>query len=128
MTTVIKRGGSRQKFMPSKIKKAIASALRSAKVPKKKADVIVAQVGGSVIALFKKRKLVKATEIGKAVGTRLATKSKAAAAKWRGQEKKKAQKEKKKTTKKKVVSPKRKRRTAKKRTTKKRVVRRKRRK
>ncbi len=127
MTTVIKRGGSRQKFSPSKIKKAIASALRSAKVPKKKADVIVAQVGGSVIALFKKRKLVKATEIGKAVGTRLATKSKAAAAKWRRQEKIKTQKATKKKTAKKKVAPKRKRRTAKK-TTKKRVVRRKRRK
>jgi transcriptional regulator NrdR family protein len=107
MTTVIKRDGSRQKFSPSKIKKAIASALRSAKVPKKKADVIVAQVGGSVVALFKKRKLVKAADIGKAVGTRLATKSKAAAAKWRGQEKKKTQKAKKKGTAKKTAKKRR---------------------
>ena len=98
MTNVIKRGGNKQKFSPSKIKKAIASALKEAKVPKAKRDEVVKEVGGAVIALFGKRKLVKTTEIRKAVLTRLARKSKAAVAAWKRGEKKKRKKVVKKTT------------------------------
>jgi transcriptional regulator NrdR family protein len=92
MTSVVKRGGIKQRFSPSKLKKSIEKALKDAKVPKAKRDRLVKEVGGAVIALFKRRKLVKTTEIRKAVLTRLVKKSKAAVAAWKRSEKKKRKK------------------------------------
>lgn len=98
MTNVIKKGGGKQKFSPSKLKKSIDKSLKDAKVPKAKRDRLVKEVGGAVIALFRNRKLVKTTEIRKAVLTRLAKGSKAAVAAWKRSEKKKRKKAVKKRT------------------------------
>jgi transcriptional regulator NrdR family protein len=105
MTNVIKRGGRKQKFSPSKIKNSMDKALKDAKVPKAKRTRIIKEVAGAVIALFKKRKLVKTTEIRRAVVSKLGRKSKAAVAAWKRNEKKKRKK-----TAKRVVHHKRKRR------------------
>jgi transcriptional regulator NrdR family protein len=98
MTSVIKRGGSKQKFSPSKLKKSIDWALKDAKVPKAKRDGLVKEIGGEIISLFSKRKLVKTTEIRSAVLKRLTKKSKAAVAAWKRSEKKKRKKAVKKRT------------------------------
>ncbi len=121
MTTVIKRGGRKQSFSPGKIKKAVEKAAKEAKVPKAKRDKLVKEVAGAVIALFGKKRSVKAIAIRKAVLSRLERKSKAAAAAWRMGERKKKRKAAKavkkgavkkrvKRTKKRVVHHKRKRR------------------
>ncbi len=103
MTNVIKRGGQKQKFSPSKIKKSIEKALKDAKVAKAKRDKIVKEVGGAVIAQFGKRKLVKTKEIRNAVVSKLSKKSKAAVTAWKRSEKKKKRKTvKKRTTKRKA--------------------------
>jgi len=82
MTTVIKRGGRKQKFSADKIKKAVMGALREAKVPKSKRAKIVREVTGPVIRSCRKRKTIKATAIRSLVVPRLRKKSKEAAAKW----------------------------------------------
>jgi transcriptional regulator NrdR family protein len=92
MTKVIKKGGGRERFSPSKLKKSIDWALKDAKVPKAKRDSLVKEIGGAIIALFSKRKLVKTTEIRSAVLKKLTKKSKAAVAAWKRSEKKKRKK------------------------------------
>ena len=114
MTTVIKRGGKRQTFSPSKIKKAIAGALREAHVSKAKRDMIVKEVANEVVKMYGKRKLVKATEIRKAVVAKLGRRSKAAVTAWKRREKKKTKKVKKtanRTVKKKRTTKKKTRKT-----------------
>jgi transcriptional regulator NrdR family protein len=108
MTNVIKKGGGKQRFSPSKLKKSIDWALKDAKVAKKKRDLLVKEVGGEIIALFSKRKLVKTTEIRNAVLKKLVKKSKAAVAAWKRSEKKKRKKAVKKRTPKRRVHHKRK--------------------
>ncbi|OGJ12479.1 hypothetical protein A3K82_02995 [Candidatus Pacearchaeota archaeon RBG_19FT_COMBO_34_9] len=89
MTTVIKRGGRRQSFMPSKIKKSITAALRDAKVSASKRNDVVKNIGQSVIDLAKKKRIVKAVDIRKSILGRLDRVSKAAVSAWRRSEKKK---------------------------------------
>jgi transcriptional regulator NrdR family protein len=82
MTTVVKRGGKKQKFSPSKIKKAVMGAAREAKVPTSKRAKLVREVTGPVINACKKKKTVKATAIRTLILSRLRKKSKGAAAAW----------------------------------------------
>jgi transcriptional regulator NrdR family protein len=82
MTTVIKRGGRKQKFSPSKIKKAVMGALREAKVPKPKRARIIREVTGPVIKACRRRKTIKATAIRSLVVPRLRKKSREAASAW----------------------------------------------
>lgn len=117
MTQVMKRGGRLQAFSPSKLKKAIAAAIRDAKVPRTARTKILREVANSVTKAVKKRKTIKATAISKLVATKLRAKSKEAAAKWVKYERRrhkrthaKRRTAKKKTTKKKTVHHKRKRR------------------
>ncbi len=108
MTNVIKRGGKPQKFSASKIKSAVMSALRGAKVPKPKRTKIVREVTSPVINACKKRKSVKATTIRSLIVARLRKKSKDAAVAWIKYERKHRKGTKKRTTKKKVHRKKRK--------------------
>jgi transcriptional regulator NrdR family protein len=89
MTTVIKRGGRKQNFMPSKIKKAISNAAREAGFSPSKREELVKEVGESVISFFKKKRVVKSTDIRKSIIGRLSRKSKSLASAWRRHEKRK---------------------------------------
>jgi transcriptional regulator NrdR family protein len=105
MTQVIKRGGKKQKFNPSKIKKSVLSAARDAKIPKAKRAKLVREVAGPVIKACKKKKSVKTSAIRSLLVARLRKKSKEAAAAWIKYERKHR-----KGAKKRVVHHKRKRR------------------
>jgi transcriptional regulator NrdR family protein len=80
MTTVIKKGGEkRQAFSPAKIKNAINAAAKKAKLSPAKRVKLVKEVADPAIALFKKKRLVKATEIRRSILRRIETRSKATA-------------------------------------------------
>ncbi|MFA6974240.1 MAG: ATP cone domain-containing protein [Parcubacteria group bacterium] len=88
MATVIKRGGKREKFSPSKIKKSIAGAARKAKVSAKTKKELE-ETAKEVVAKFKERKLIKSAEIRRAVLAKLGRKAKTVAAAWKVVERKK---------------------------------------
>lgn len=92
MAYVIKRGGRKQTFMPSKIKNSIEMAAKAAGVAKAKRDEFAKEISQAVAAKYKARKLVKISEIRSAVVERLGRRSKAALASWKKQEKKKRKK------------------------------------
>jgi transcriptional regulator NrdR family protein len=89
MTTVIKRGGRRQAFVPSKIRKALKGAAREAGFSAAKQRELVEEVGEAVINFFKKKKLVKSIDIRKSILRRLSTRAKSAASAWKKFEKRK---------------------------------------
>jgi transcriptional regulator NrdR family protein len=82
MTEVIKRGGKKQKFNPSKIKRSVMAALRDAEVPKPKRAKIVREVAGPVIKACRKKKTVKVAVIRKLLVAKLRKKCKEGAAAW----------------------------------------------
>jgi transcriptional regulator NrdR family protein len=92
MTYVIKRGGNTQKFSPSKLKKAIAAAIREAKVPRSERTKLLREVANPVIKACKKKKTIKSVALGKLVVAKLRVKSKEAAAKWTKYEKRRHKK------------------------------------
>ncbi len=112
MTKVIKRGGKVQDFSPSKLKRAIAAAIREAKVPSSMRAKMVREVVSSVSKACRKRKTIKASAIAKLVVTKLRVRSKEAAAKWVKYERRrhKRRTHKKRRTKKKVHHKKKRRR------------------
>ncbi|MBU2104318.1 MAG: hypothetical protein KKF67_00880 [Nanoarchaeota archaeon] len=89
MTQVIKKGGKRQAFSPSKIRASIKAAAREARLPQTKAQKLVKEVGDSVISFYKKKRIVKSTAIRKSILGRLERKAKAVASAWRRHKKKK---------------------------------------
>ncbi len=89
MTQVIKRGGRKQAFMPSKIKKALKGAARESGFSSSKAEKLVKEVGEAVIAFFRKKRVVKTTDIRKSILNRLNTRAKSVASSWRRKERKK---------------------------------------
>jgi len=89
MTHVIKRGGRRQAFSPSKIKKSIKSAAREAGFSPSKTQKLVKDVGGAVIAFFRKKRVVKTTDIRKSILRRLSTRAKSVISSWKRHERKK---------------------------------------
>ncbi len=109
MTNVIKWNGKTQKFSPSKLKKAVMSALRDAKVPKPKRARIIREVAGPVIKACKRRKTVKGTAIRNDVVKRLRKKCREGAVAWLKYEKKQKRKGGKRKTSRKAVHRKRKR-------------------
>ena len=91
MANVIKRGGSRERFSPSKIKKSIKSAARDAKVSAKTKRELEG-IAKEVIAKFRNRKLIKTAEIKRAILSKLNKKAKSVASAWKRHEKKKKKK------------------------------------
>ncbi|MFH1801629.1 MAG: ATP cone domain-containing protein [archaeon] len=89
MTQVIKRGGKRQAFNPSKIRNAIKSAAKEAKLPRAKIQRLIKEVGDSVVDFYKKKRIVKSTVLRRSILRRLERKSKAVASAWRRYERKK---------------------------------------
>lgn len=91
MTNVIKRGGKKkQAFSPSKIKNAIRGAAKEAGLPSAKREELVKEVGDGVISFAKKKRVIKATDIGRSIVRRLETRSKAVAAAWKRFQRKKS--------------------------------------
>ncbi|MDD5700112.1 MAG: ATP cone domain-containing protein [Candidatus Nanoarchaeia archaeon] len=83
MTTVIKRGGRKQDFDASKIRKSVRCAARDAGIPLFHRCGLVMQVANPVIRACRKRKTISSSAIKKMVLSRLQRKSKDAAAAWR---------------------------------------------
>jgi transcriptional regulator NrdR family protein len=88
MTQVIKRGGKRQAFSPSKIKNSIKAAAREAGLSRSKIEKLVKEVGDSVVAFYRKKRVVKSTILRKSILRRLERKAKSVASAWRRHEKK----------------------------------------
>ncbi len=83
MTTVIKRGGRKQDFDASKIRKSVRSAARDAGIPLFQRCGLVMQVANPVVRACRKRKTISSSAIKKMVLSGLSRKSKSAAAAWR---------------------------------------------
>ncbi len=92
MTHVIKRGGGKQAFIPSKIRKSVKKAAREAGLSLKKAENLVKEVAESVINFCRKKRAVKTTDIRKSILRRLERRTRAVASAWRRHEKKKRKK------------------------------------
>lgn len=84
MTTVIKKGGERrQAFSPAKIKNAINAAAKEAGLSSAKREELIKEVANPAIEFFKKKRLVKTTEIRRSILRRLEIRSKATASAWK---------------------------------------------
>lgn len=83
MTTVIKKGGKRQAFIPNKIRRAVVMAAKEAKLSPAKIKGLVKEVAEPAISFYKKKKLVKSTDIRRALLGRLNRRAKAVSASWR---------------------------------------------
>ncbi|MCL5018308.1 MAG: ATP cone domain-containing protein [Candidatus Pacearchaeota archaeon] len=90
MTHVIKRGGRKQTFMPSKIKSAIKGAAKEAGFSSAKVEDLVKEVGNGVIDFFGKKRVVKAVDIRKSILGRLQRRAKSVASAWKKFERKKS--------------------------------------
>jgi len=86
---VIKRGGKRQAFNSAKIKKALKGAAREAGLSSSKTEKLVEEVGDSVISFFKKKRVVKSTDIRRSIIGRLNRRSKSVAVAWKRHDRKK---------------------------------------
>lgn len=94
MTKVIKRGGRRQAFSPSKIRTSVKKAAKEAGFPSKKAEKLMKDVADSVVNFCRKKRVVKTTDIRKSILRRLERRAKSVASVWRRHEKKKRKKKK----------------------------------
>lgn len=83
MTIVIKRGGRKEGFSPSKIRMSVGNAAKDAGVPFFKRLGLVMKVAGPVIRTCRRRKVIRAAAIRTMVVSRLQKKSKPVAAAWR---------------------------------------------
>ena len=88
MGSVIKRGGKRQAFSGSKIKRAVEKAARDAGISSLKIKELVKDVAEPVIKLYK-NKSVKSTILRKSILRRLERRAKAAVSAWRRYENRK---------------------------------------
>ncbi|GAI15558.1 unnamed protein product [marine sediment metagenome] len=90
MTIVIKKGSrGRQAFSPSKIRRSIRMAAKRARFSPEKTRKVVKEVGEPVIDFYKKKKLVKTTDIRKSILGRLNRNAKSVASIWKRYKKKK---------------------------------------
>lgn len=83
MTTVIKKRGKRQAFAPNKIRLAVARAAKEAGLSSAKIRVLVKEVAEPVISFYRKKKLIKAVDIRRALLGRLDRRAKAVSLSWR---------------------------------------------
>lgn len=89
MGVVIKKGGRKQAFSASKIRKGILMAAREAKISSLKAKVLIREVGEPVISLYGKKRTVKAADLRRSILGRLDRKAKKVSAAWRKYDRKK---------------------------------------
>jgi len=88
MGQIIKRGGKKQAFSATKIRKAIQKAAKDAKFSPAKTKEVVRNVGEAVIKYYKNKKAVKSVDVRKAILGRLDRGVKPVAFVWRKFEKK----------------------------------------
>ncbi len=88
MANVIKKGGKRQAFNATKIKRAVERALKEAKVPAAKARELMHDVADAVIAMYK-NKAVRTSALRKSILRRLDRRAKSVSAVWRRFERRK---------------------------------------
>jgi len=89
MTIVVKKGGRRQAFSPTKIRNSIRIAAKRARFSPEKIRKLVKEVGEPVIDSYKKKKLVKTSDIRKSILIRLNRNAKSVASAWKKYKKKK---------------------------------------
>lgn len=89
MTNVIKRDGKKQAFSPAKLRNSVMAAAKDAKLPSAKVNQLIKDVAEPVIALIKKKRVVRVTAIRKYLLGRLERRSKLIAGAWRRYEKQK---------------------------------------
>jgi len=89
MTTVIKKGGKRQAFSSAKIRKGVMLAAKEAKLSSSKVKVLIKEVAEPVIALAKKKRVVRASSLRKSILGRLDRRAKVVSRAWRNFDKKK---------------------------------------
>jgi transcriptional regulator NrdR family protein len=90
MTVVVKKGGRRQAFSPSKIRSSIRMAAKRARFSPEKIRKLVKEVGEPVIDFYKKKKLARTTDIRKSILGRLNRNAKSVASVWKKYKKKKS--------------------------------------
>lgn len=83
MTKVIKKRGKVQAFIPSKIRRAIDSSARDAKLSLAKRKELIKEVAEPAISFFKKKRVVKTTDIRRSLLRRLNRRSKQTLRAWR---------------------------------------------
>ena len=89
MVYVIKRGGKKEVFNPSKIKRGIERAAKDAKINSLKIKQLISEVADPFIEITKKKKSIKATEIRKSILRRIDRRAKSVSNAWRKFEKRK---------------------------------------
>ncbi len=83
MVYVIKRGGKKEVFNPSKIKRGIERAAKDAKINSLKIKQLISEVADPFIEITKKKKNIKATEIRKSILRRIDRRAKSVSNAWR---------------------------------------------
>ena len=88
MTKVLKKDGRKVAFVAAKLKKSIDKAGKDAKISPSKRKELIREIAEPVIKAAKKRKLVKSSELRRAILGKLDRKSKKVSAAWRRHDRK----------------------------------------
>ena len=83
MTKVLKKDGRKVAFAAAKLKRSIDKAGKDAKISLSRRRELVKEIAEPVIKAAKKRKLVKSSELRRAILGKLDRKSKKVSAAWR---------------------------------------------
>ena len=89
MTNVIKKGGKKQAFSPAKLRNSIIAAAKDAKLSKSKINQLVKDVAEPLVALIKKKRVIRVSSIRKSIIGRLDRRAKSVENAWKRFEKKK---------------------------------------
>jgi transcriptional repressor NrdR len=83
MGVVVKKGGKRQAFSPSKVRNSVIKAAMDAKYAMSRAKELAKEVADPVIEYYRHKRSVKASQIRKSLLARLDRKAKSVSASWR---------------------------------------------
>ncbi|MBU0457477.1 MAG: ATP cone domain-containing protein [Nanoarchaeota archaeon] len=83
VTHVLKRNKKKQQFMPIKIRHSVEKAAKEAKLSSARVKQLVLDVAEPVIELAKKKKVVKSTDLRRAILGRLDRRTKKTSKAWR---------------------------------------------
>ncbi len=79
----MKKSGKKQAFLPKKIRMSVEKAAKEAGLAPRKIGDLIEDVAEPVIELYRKKKVVKATDLRRSLLGRLDRKAKKVAAAWR---------------------------------------------
>lgn len=80
---VVKKNGEKQVFVAAKVRRSVEKAAKEAKYSLSARKELVKEVAEPVIKLYKKKKVVKAADLRKAILGRLDRKAKRVSVAWR---------------------------------------------